>query len=128
MAGEKVSNILHVTDRRRKVSNISHMNIFCWLTATIRQAGVSTDAKASRRFWYRKYFKYLEDIGYPKGRCIQRLELQVASGFRDAARYSPYIHYYWNTTSMCLSYSLARVSPLNCSFFIAQLIRVKLTR
>lgn len=49
---------------------------------------VSTDAKASRRFWYRKYFEYLENIGYPKARCIQRLELQVASGFRDAFRYS----------------------------------------
>lgn len=49
---------------------------------------VSTDAKALRRFWYRKYFEYLENIGYPKARYVQRLELQVATGFWDAFRYS----------------------------------------
>lgn len=82
--------IFYVLRHRRRESKqyIPHEYILLTDRNDTSDRWVSTDAKASRRFWYRKYFEYLENIGYPKARCIQRLELQVASGFRDASRYS----------------------------------------
>lgn len=81
--------IFYVLRRKRRESKqyIPHEYILLTDRNDTSDRWVSTDAKASRRFWYRKYFEYLENIGYPKARCIQRLELQVASGFRDASRY-----------------------------------------
>lgn len=88
---KKVSNILHVTAGGGKQAiYIQHEYIL--LTDRNDTSGRSFNRCESleARFWYRKYFEYLEDIGYPKGRCIQRLELQVASGFRDASWCPPY--------------------------------------